>query len=446
MAQNRPGYAEVVPSQRPGVLARQIRPRTINIIFQGVQPDGTSYVHLAGGLVENDGGGFLGGELKGSRELIYDLVSRLRDAWTNDFVFFCNNQKNKEEQFPFSNCDLSAYRNTPNWDSAMRKLARVGYDIFSAIFLTGDPGLVAAGKQLSRLLRSGEQVVSIQSDDLFIPWHMLYVPPAGQDMLDVDCPWDFEGFIGYQHHIEHTFRKRPQDFRHRIEVSGGIRAGLNVDSRIGKPRVLQPLRELLDKVQDGRIKVRWRESRADLGRALSDSGFDDQFMYFNCHGTVTAAGQRAAHIALTDGEAIYTTDFAKWLTNREFEHSPVILVNACEGGQLSSIYLESFGHVLLNAGANCLIGPQIEMPHDFGKQYAVEFFRELLRGESIGDVVRGLARGFIQRHSNPLGLVMSLYRGLDTYFDVPQRDDPDPTAQRILLVSEDPVERRGAPA
>jgi hypothetical protein len=67
-----------------------------------------------------------------------------------------------------------------------------------------------------------------------------------------------------------------------------------------------------------------------------------------------------------------------------------------------------------------LIGAQIDLPVLFAEEYARRFFRALLdRSASgvvrIGPLMRELTRRFITDHRNPLGLVYSLYRGLDSY-------------------------------
>ncbi|WP_127500877.1 CHAT domain-containing protein [Actinoplanes solisilvae] len=446
--QNRLNEPDTRPGHRAGEQPHVPLRRTIFIRLD-VDSDTRCRISLMGEALGNDGGGPVGGRTAGNSRRLLALVNRLRQAWTTKFLMVQagNDAMLKRHRFAAS-FDLSIHRGSPEWDAAMRDLARIGNDIFRAIFLTGEPRLAAAGRRLVEILMSGPQVVSIHSDDVFVPWHMLYVPPDGGTMVADDCPWSFEGFLGYQHHLEHVFSDRPDSFRHRLDTTGGIRAGLNVDTAIDEmdPPVIEPLRALLSRQPTERIQPCWRADFAALDSALRDQDFNDQIMYFNCHGTVDPAGHDQPFIALTDRREIYTSHFEEWLTGRPLTHSPIVVVNACEGGQLSSMYLDSFGLALLNAEANCLIGPQIEIPASFAGKYAAEFFRELLRGVPVGDVVRGLARGFAEHHANPLGLTISQYRGLDTYFDVSNSDDPDPTTQRVLLVRDDPVERQRAPA
>jgi hypothetical protein len=82
---------------------------------------------------------------------------------------------------------------------------------------------------------------------------------------------------------------------------------------------------------------------------------------------------------------------------------------------MSSLFYTAFGPSLLGGGANCLLGPQVDVPVRFGAEYARRLLAAFLEPETrLGDVVQRLAKGFIDDHDNPLGLIFSLYRGMDT--------------------------------
>ena len=73
-------------------------------------------------------------------------------------------------------------------------------------------------------------------------------------------------------------------------------------------------------------------------------------------------------------------------------------------------------------GASGVIGPQIDIPAVFAAEYAMRFFKGLLGvdnggPEPVGILMRRLAREFIDKHNNPLGLAYSLYRGMDCLVD-----------------------------
>jgi hypothetical protein len=82
---------------------------------------------------------------------------------------------------------------------------------------------------------------------------------------------------------------------------------------------------------------------------------------------------------------------------------------------MSSRFYTAFGPPLLRKGANCILGPQIDVPAVFATEYAMRLFSDFLRPETrLGDVVQQLTRKFIDDYQNPLGLIFSLYRGLDS--------------------------------
>ncbi|MEV0638651.1 hypothetical protein AB0I77_27665 [Streptomyces sp. NPDC050619] len=61
------------------------------------------------------------------------------------------------------------------------RLARAGNDLFQLLFHNGDPGMKEIGEVLLRHTRDGDCAMSIESDDLFVPWNLLYTPPSGDD-------------------------------------------------------------------------------------------------------------------------------------------------------------------------------------------------------------------------------------------------------------------------
>lgn len=83
---------------------------------------------------------------------------------------------------------------------------------------------------------------------------------------------------------------------------------------------------------------------------------------------------------------------------------------------MSSLFYPAFGHQLLHYGARCLIGPQIDLPRAFAREYTTRLFTAFLEPRTkLGDIVRTLAREFVDDYHNPLGLIFSLYRGIDVH-------------------------------
>ncbi len=250
---------------------------------------------------------------------------------------------------------------------------------------------------------------------------MLYTPPDPQtDLLDQNARWDLEGFWGFSHLIQHTVRRTPGWSPEIAAPAGQLAVGLNVDRRIdtdpstGDVPYVAPLMEFFS----ARTRAVVRDCKLDLARAMRAADFPDKLIYFACHGRVaggdgTAAGQ--ASLILSDNDPILTTDFREWFNDQPLKTNPVVFIGACQGGQMSSLFYGAFGLELLGAGANCVIGPQVDLPIPFAARYADELFTKFLAGNCrLGDAVRDLTQCYARERHNPLGLIISLYRGLDT--------------------------------
>ena len=199
---------------------------------------------------------------------------------------------------------------------------------------------------------------------------------------------------------------------------GNVRVGLNVDPTIDADlsvKFVDSVTSFFRGHQDTR-DPEIRKAKVELGRAMLAQDFCDQIIYFGCHGTVSGQAGASAQLALGDQKPIRTSDLLGWLREpRRLTSNPFVFINACQGGQMSSRFYTAFGPPLLGKGANCILGPQIDVPAIFATEYATRLFDHFLRPETrLGDVVQQLTRDFIDDHQNPLGLIFSLYRGLDT--------------------------------
>jgi hypothetical protein len=198
----------------------------------------------------------------------------------------------------------------------------------------------------------------------------------------------------------------------------------DLDGEFPEAPSVEPVIEMFESIPVAKIK---RETKSELGSAIKSSDYGDNIIYFGCHGTgVSAAtGPAQALVRLTDKEPIRSTDLTDWLAQSPLRTNPLIFINACEAGQMSVIYT-SIGRVLMDSGANCLLGAQVDIPPSFAAAYARAFFPQVtvpgaaVLGQEapvrVGDVFQELAKTWIIQRKNPLGLVMSLYRGLDSHF------------------------------
>lgn len=392
------------------------RDRSIHIRFIK-DLGGTGYIVQAwGSAFPQDGGGGYQGRLTITTPTLDAGINDLRAVWQHHVVEHAQRLDDRT-RFPYVDDWNLAAASGGQFEAIGLKLARAGHTLFSLLFLNGDAGLKEIADGLTLALRSDENVITMESDDLFVPWAMLYtLPDEHSSLWGPEKTWTLSGFWGYSHIVEHNFSRTP-GFDSRVLVPAHrLVVGLNIDERVDNEYPATPcVRPIVDFFTD-RSHVVVRRNKDELAYALQDPLFADHIMYFACHGQVSGAQDSLAYLKLTDDEKIFGTEVIAWLSQRPLPTRPVVFVSACQGGQLSSLFYPAFGHHLLHRGARCLIGPQIDLPRAFAREYTTRLFSAFLEPRTkLGDIVRGLAREFADEHQNPLGLIFSLYRGIDVH-------------------------------
>ncbi|MFD9220372.1 CHAT domain-containing protein [Streptomyces sp. NPDC060064] len=259
---------------------------------------------------------------------------------------------------------------------------------------------------------AGEASLRITFDsDLYLPWPMLAVEPAGSDK-DV---WD--SFLGHRHQVEQTGSPYVP-----VQAPGTTRSlpvtSLNTDSTLEMVAKAPEVRKLLE--ERSHLTVR-TESETFLD-ALSGAVFDEDVMYFWCHGHFVENGSPHPHLAvrLSDERQI-DADLVLRLRGRflgldDARFRPFVLLNACHTGQAAAApELEHLGKALIRLGADGVLGPQIEIPQVFATEYAYAFLDLYLAGGSTaGEIAQALVRHFAREFHNPLALTYSLHCGIDS--------------------------------
>jgi hypothetical protein len=315
------------------------------------------------------------------------------------------------------------------------ELADAGEDLLFGTLLGGEGKQVGYFRDfLARALGATGLRVRFNSE-LFLPWPMLCLPEAGEAREPREGPGDretsdgqetatqavfdalFSRFLGYRHQIDqtggtHPLRRRRTTPPHRPTVS--LNHDITLD-RLGRTRAAE-VSELLRRG----TSFTERTLRDELLDALGRSDFDEQFMYFFCHGHYLDRGPQPACLALelSDRRPIdaQTVGRRRSPFGELSPFRPFVLLNACNANGPSGTHDRAdLGRALIRAGARGVLGPQIEMPQAFGAEYALAFVRDYLTGaHTAGETVHRLARHFADVHRNPLGLAYSLHCGMDS--------------------------------
>jgi hypothetical protein len=384
--------------------------RTINISLERESADRQSFIVRAWGRVFPADGGAYVARLPLPQQTVDAAISDCWDTWREVVI-----EKVYHGRKPYlSSVDQRSLERS-KFDDIMISLAEAGDSLFRVLFSSGDKDLDEIRNIIVAALLDDEQVISFHSEDVLAPWSMLYVTDPDARTLGSTGMWQAERFLGYKHLIEHQFRRVTSETLICAQDSR-VWASLNVDDRIDRAGTafVRPVEMLLQ----SRAQVCGRRTdKRSLADAFKSREFRDQIIYFGCHGHVVgsgASGRLQGELRLADDKAIRSSDIISWLEER-LPSNPVVIVNACAGGAMGSPFYTTFARDLLARGANCLVGPQIDIPICFAADYAVHLLdRFLVPQVRLGGIVRELSRTFLDDYSNPLGLTYSLYRGMDT--------------------------------
>lgn len=330
-----------------------------------------------------------------------------------------------------------AYPFQDAWDLSSRpellrtagaRLAVAGAQLYHHVFQCGNEQLDLIDESLQNASRVKALTLTITSDSFFAPWGMLYVHPEEKEELRPDgANFVPEGFWGFRHIVEHDPEEVNLQCRIKPNGAGLLSLSINIDDRIdGKLKVACIEPQLMFFRSQARIAPVERRAKPELRAAMTEPAFGDQVVYFCCHGIGSGTPDRPnlsnARVSLSDGEPITAEEIAFWLKRRDLESNPLVFVNACQGGQMTTLFYQTLAAELLKRKAVGLIGAQVDVPAIFATEYCQRFFQAFLNGEGgsrvrVGPLMRELGQEFFQKYANPLGLVYALYRGADCFLD-----------------------------
>ena len=310
-------------------------------------------------------------------------------------------------------------------DVIVPRLAQAGENLFTSIFERKcDDGLKEIGQTLRNLMGSGDQRVAITSNKLFQPWGMLYTHPAeGAKLNDNGSNAVKEGFWGYRHIVQQTSEKYKLENAIRPDAAGAVPASINFDDRLSVAMKLPVIEEHIEFLRRLGAKIT-RTKKSELELVFKQKRCDlERIVYFYCHGhgSGSDASMSPPYLEMTD-DSVSAFDFQIWANGEKLPTSPLVFINACEGGQMTTMFYQSFAVELLEEGAVGLIGAQIDVPAVFAVEYAKEVFEKFFDRmntpkERLGPLLKKVNNKLWDTNHNPLGLVYSLYRGVDCFID-----------------------------
>jgi hypothetical protein len=306
-------------------------------------------------------------------------------------------------------------------------LAKAGDDLFKLLF---ERNCNADLQDLSRTLRyaliSKCEYIAITSSDFFLPWGMLYTHPVAGEDLELDgSNWKKEGFWGYRYIIQQSPERI--DLETRISPTAGeVPFSINFDTRLSQTLELPVIDQHLESIRGfGEKSCTKRTTKTELQKDFTAGRSNlERIIYFYCHGRgsrdASGVNLDETYLRMTD-DTVSAFDFQLWAEEKKLPTSPLIFINACQGGQMTTMFYKTLAAELLGQGAVGLVGAHIDLPAVFAIEYAQRVFTKLFaRGQDrvrLGPLLREVNRSLWDDHRNPLGPVYSLYRGVDCFID-----------------------------
>jgi hypothetical protein len=383
-----------------------VRTRTLFIWFTTKH---TGYqLHIEGRGMPAHGATTWTGDLEVAPETIQGWIGALGEAWDQHLIRWHSTNTNQTIYPLADQVDLRQAVGPADLRRMWQRLARAGHELFTLLFHGPDDSLKLIGERLAEALRADRHTITVISDDVVVPWPMLYVPPDPAQSLDGDVTVDPTGFWGYRHLVEHRFHSGPTQVGTRYSGRPSAAAYINRHILTAQGPVAAPAIRILER----RTSLTSRTESDELEQDLRGPARQHHVLYFSCHCKVH---DRAAKLELSDTVPVPSARFDAWLQNGRLIGNPLVFITACEAGHLGASP-HHFGRTLLHKGANCLVSPYVAIPRPFARRYVIGMLCQALRPhQHVGEAVQATTVFHIERFANPLGLTFSVYQGIDSH-------------------------------
>jgi len=286
----------------------------------------------------------------------------------------------------------------------VRQLAEAGNYAFKKVF--GHHDAMAVIQTLLNL--SARVSIQVTSQDFFLPWELLY--PSSLDELVA-----YDNFWGMNHVISRLIvqEARPGAFVSPI-IPVASRPRLGLLTYGGLPSVMEkeiPFFEKLD--GDGKLalfKLRSLDPEKKQEELKEFKGFWGNALnlaHFACHAFYEDEAPDLSFVLLSDEFPISLRDMEVY--GITIDGHPLIIINACETGNLNPLYTSHFAAAFLRYGARGVVATECAVPDAFAAHFVEQLYAHLLGGEPLGESLLATRRHFGETYHNPTGLLYSMY-------------------------------------
>jgi len=283
-------------------------------------------------------------------------------------------------------------------EEQLRPLAEIGHYAFKQVF--SHPNALVAIRELLAL----SQRVSIQvsSEDFFLPWELIY--PIG-----LDETLSYGHFWGMNYIISRAIEAR--FVSPIIPIARRPSLGLMTDGELpSATKVISFFDKLAD---DGQIilsKLRALDPDKKQEEFKEFKAFWEQTLnlaHFACHASYKDEAPNMSRIMLSDKFPVTLMDMEVHgvVTNGH----PLVIMNACETGNLNPLYTSHFAAAFLKYGARGVVATECAVPDSFAADFTQQLYTHLLAGKQLGESLLTTRRYFWEKYRNPSGLLYSMY-------------------------------------
>ncbi|WP_243074901.1 CHAT domain-containing protein [Microbacterium sp. SS28] len=301
--------------------------------------------------------------------------------------------------------------------AALKELAFAGFRLYQAIFAGpfASEELKRVGRWLRESLADDVATLQVVSRGFPVPWALMYLTDRFSNTA-----LDWHDFIGMRHVVEQipmreisamppvtTIASTP-DLSVRVLFNDGIDAQMP-SHPVAAQRAYWNARGVALGVG---TKV------DDLVTGALATGATDKVLYLYCHAVASDKDSDDSYLVLSGDERISLGQLAVYAPiEDQLPAHPLIVVNACESGDLSPNFYDGFVPYFLAKGARGVVGTECKTPGRFASEWAIAFFDRFFSGEPLGAAVLGIRREFLEKHGNPLGLLYGVHCDTDTRVD-----------------------------
>lgn len=156
---------------------------------------------------------------------------------------------------------------------------------------------------------------------------------------------------------------------------------------------------------DGRWLTRVSDVTATLGKA------EAQWLHFACHGDFDAANANDAELIL-EGARLTPTDLSGPVGSGIQKSLPLVMLNACNSAEIGPALsgMGGWAQSFVRNGATAFLGSLWEVNDTLAAEFAVNFYRTLFSGQTLGAALQSARRHIRDRDpANSTWLAYSLY-------------------------------------